>query len=899
MQSLRLLPSGRFSGPLIIAVVTVAVWLGGFTSVVRLTDRAVYDRVLRLAQSFRDHRPDVLLVSLGHEPRRVSTEDFVRAIGLLDELGARVVVLLDLDDETALALAELDLPHPRVVIGRTLRRSPADPSLADVAWISDPPSNVAFGVAALPPPEAGVYRHQFAALEIDGSTYPTVEAAAASAFADEARDVHSSAAPFLLNFSGGPGSLPTVDVERLLSRGLVSDLVEGRVAILGAIESDPTAGLYTASASDGPLMTALEYRGYAIDTLVSRRAIWEPPPLLNLLLIFLLVSTSSVAYHRLSPVLVDWLTPVVLVVCLLSGVLLLGLFWTWVPVSSFVVAIMLVYLLVTRSRLGQRDLALRQLLQSSAVKMRDRLWPQNFYVSQDPWPQIASMINDTLGLERAVFLERVSGEQRTREIHALNGALSAVQERRRDYTREPYLTAIHENRPVEVTDFLSPALASERQYLVPLSFAGQVLGFWALAVAKQQASAYDDLPGVLMRFGEELAELLHHRAILREKSDRSGFLKKVFSIGELDLYRRVGMALSLMKRRLDRVDSLLRGMRTPTMVYDIFGRVRESNPEMLAILTEERLAPYEMTALDTVVALTGETPTKVRKYLRHVILEQGSISLRANLPSRQGSKFLLALRPLVDEGEPDGYGEPAPFGVFGFGLELVNTTALEQLTEMKAELSRRLGIQVRNNLASIQMSSSLLGRKDAPKEVREEAVQLLDRKIQSTVEIVGDCQDYLALDVEEPSPQQGCPTSARPILSDVLSELSSEFEERHIDVKLDEPALMNQVFAEEGQLRTLLRSILAYLTRDASDGSDIRATIEEAETFTSFRFSNEGYGIPGEDLNRFLSGEGTGSDDSRGLRDGMRWVRQWGGSFEADSRVGEGTQFVFALRRFL
>lgn len=145
LRYLRLLPAGRFSGPLIIVAVTLIVWLGSFTSVLRLSDRAVYDRFLHLAQSFRDHRPNVLLVNLGAESRQMPTRDLVTAIGLLDELGARVVVLLDLDHETALALTERALPHPRVVIGRKLRRNLVDSSMTGgaseiVRWRAAEPS---------------------------------------------------------------------------------------------------------------------------------------------------------------------------------------------------------------------------------------------------------------------------------------------------------------------------------------------------------------------------------------------------------------------------------------------------------------------------------------------------------------------------------------------------------------------------------------------------------------------------------------------------------------------------------------------------------------------------------------------------------------------------------------
>jgi signal transduction histidine kinase len=403
-----------------------------------------------------------------------------------------------------------------------------------------------------------------------------------------------------------------------------------------------------------------------------------------------------------------------------------------------------------------------------------------------------------------------------------------------------------------------------------------------------------------MRFGEQLGELLHHRAILRDDLDRSGVLQKIFSIGELNLYRKVGMVLSLMKRRLDRVDSLLEGMKTPIIVYDIFGRVRECSVEMLNILSDEDVAPYEMTALDTLVAVTGEPVAKLRKYLRQVILDHQNITLRVRLSSRQGSKFLLALRPFVDGGDLDTSGEPAPFGTFGFCLELVDTTAVEKLTEMKAELSQRLGIQVRNNLAAIQMSSALLANEKAPQEMRQEAGDLLDNKIQSTVDIMGECQDYLALELEAPAPQRGYPLSFKPILSDVLSELKADLDERRVGVTLDEPALMNQVFADEAQVRTVLRSVFTYLLRDALDDTNIHVTITEAETSTSFRVSNEGYGIPEEDLTRYLSSDGeVSSDDVRGLQDGMRWVTQWGGSFEAHSRVGEGTEFRCSLRRFL
>lgn len=102
------------------------------------------------------------------------------------------------------------------------------------------------------------------------------------------------------------------------------------------------------------------------------------------------------------------------------------------------------------------------------------------------------MVRQSLDLGWLIFLERPPGQHHVREIAALNCQFADIDERRRDYRRAPYSDAIAENRLIRLRRLFLKLDPGMDQYMTPLTFGGEVLGFWAMGIAPEKSRLLPD-----------------------------------------------------------------------------------------------------------------------------------------------------------------------------------------------------------------------------------------------------------------------------------------------------------------------------------------------------------------------------------------------------------------------
>ena len=104
-------------------------------------------------------------------------------------------------------------------------------------------------------------------------------------------------------------------------------------------------------------------------------------------------------------------------------------------------------------------------------------------------------------------------------------------EQRRDYQRAPYSDAIKASGVVLVTrPFFKQLTESERQYITPLMYAGDIRGFWALTVSTQPDFDEQAFCHNVNAFAKQVGELLfHHKIYSAEQSKRNSLLAKVMT----------------------------------------------------------------------------------------------------------------------------------------------------------------------------------------------------------------------------------------------------------------------------------------------------------------------------------------------------------------------------------
>jgi histidine kinase len=231
--------------------------------------------------------------------------------------------------------------------------------------------------------------------------------------------------------------------------------------------------------------------------------------------------------------------------------------------------------------------------------------------------------------------------------------------------------------------------------------------------------------------------------------------------------------------------------------------------------------------------------------------------------------------------------------------EIVDTTSVARLSDLKSQLTGRLGVQIRDDLATVEMASSILGIADLPRSRYRAIADVLRSKVEKTVHTLTECRHYLDLNSGLDGLER-FPVDPRPLLLEAVERTRIQAAQEGLTIEIKEPKFVSYVLASADKLRQILLSILGLLCQDAADNSTVLVRVTEDVDVVAFDFSNMGFGIPNELLHEYLHGEeALASADFQNLQAAVRWIEAWGGHLEAVSGVGVGMHFTVHLAKFI
>ena len=880
--------------------ISVAIWSLGTLGAFRTLDGVAYDLSMRLRGGFLRETARVLIVEL---PGHASSEDgpgIASLIRRLHELGAKAIVFTFLPpasaDEVWLEAEKMG----RVILPQIVSSDPFRPGelKAVLPRVPENRPGVSTGVLESPPGIAGVYRSHFGRFVVDGAVLPSLEARAAEKVLGAPREL--TGREFLIDFRGGPESLPTVPVDRVLSGDLIPEMVKERTVLIGVTPPPPSHGLSTPTTAGAQTMSLLEYQGHALNTLLSNREIHELGDGWRLAVLLGIAVLSNAAYQWFSIQIASWLTAGLIAAYGAGSLAAFTLAGLWLPLTESVLAQVGLYLMALRHRAIRLTASLQKAISDSSAKLKDKYWPLHSRGQAPSWPLIANMINQTLDLNKLIFLEADTREGRVREILALHCTLDDIVERRRDYNRPPYCDALKMKGPLKVKKFLRTKNPKEEHYLSPLVFSGELLGFWAIGIDAEKVSATPQFGALLKDYGARMSEILYHaRKEGQKESLLDGLKRRLGTECTDETYQELSATLGLLHQRLSTLDLLINRLGSGIIVYDIFGRVLQVNEVMLSLLRRENLAPFEMTALDIILALSDFDLSKSRRMLRRVIVENGAVTFPVTLRSAGGSRFLLHMRPLLEDAEGDAASTARRIGSKSILCEILDTSSLTSTYELKNRLMDRLSLELRGGLGAVQLSASLLRKSNVADEDRVKIACLMDSKVTEVMGTIGECHQYLNIDSDSDDLER-FPVDPRASLESALEEAKEPARRRGVEIQLHEPNFTSYVFASTKRLKDLFSAILKVLCQDAADNSRVVVKVSENEDVVAFDFSNVGFGIPNELLQSYVFGDHEiASEEFQRIKSAARLVEAWGGVLEASSGVGVGIHFTLHLVKFL
>lgn len=245
--------------------VAMTVWICHEDGLLSRPEALLYRWGLELASLGQQSSSPLLLVEVSPTQLRLQEATMLPSLlSTLEQLGARVVVFNFLPMNVQPAFYQEAVRYGNVFFGRGLALATDEQETRTLAALPAAAEGlpIQWGIVQLPPTVRGLSRSQFQRFIIAGTSYPALEMAVAA---------HHPVTPlpfaqdtYVVNFRGGPGSLPRINGEQVLAGELVAELVAGHTVLIGAGADDLTPGVYTPT-SGARFMSVLEYQGTAVN----------------------------------------------------------------------------------------------------------------------------------------------------------------------------------------------------------------------------------------------------------------------------------------------------------------------------------------------------------------------------------------------------------------------------------------------------------------------------------------------------------------------------------------------------------------------------------------------------------------------------------------------------------
>ncbi|WP_166263605.1 hypothetical protein [Marinobacter caseinilyticus] len=711
-----------------------------------------------------------------------------------------------------------------------------------------------------------------------------------------------------VNFLYLNAGLPLVGAEQVRSGALIPELVAAKTVLIGAVEPHFASSFRTPT-TDGTL-SYLQLQGLIWETQVNQAAVLPTPMWQTLLAVFLLTCFNLLIFQPLTTRQALAVSTILVAAILTLAAFLLKARFQVLPVTELGLSQIACLVFIRQIRWSRIDKAMESMLTEAQSLLAERLTPTEFHQTENPWSQIIVLINQQLNLNRSILLEKVPQDHRVREIQALNCSLDHIAEKRRDYQRKPYSDAIELAGPLQLTGtYFKDVTEGELEYIAPLMFGNQILGFWALTVKTDAQWNREAFEHNIANFSRQIAELVYHRDQWQRDQRRNK--SKSHSIltlqGGRQVHTELEGALFLLQKRLDELEDVFSGLSSAAVLFNLFGQIKLVNHRMESLANQAGLTLYKTTAVELLSHLCEISLDAARRHLRHVTLKQLPVTLtvRRMIPDK---RFVLNMRPIRPDADTQvgdlNAREVEPFELVGILFELVDVSHTEQLLFLRDDLYGQFARELKNQLNRITLAVTQIARLNDADPQRPVLVDTVDQSVSLSVQLLENLGKKYRNDNEDSDFKMTAPVNAIRVLQEAETACSKLLERSRVTFKKQFPISTNLISVDGERLKLVILSIIELLAKDGVPDSQITIMIKEqsrdGKLQTCIFFNNEGYGMPQSTLDAILARDASmllGSSDQVEHCIGiLRTVEYYGGTFTVQSEVGNGFRISLCFR---
>ena len=887
----------HFFGLYLGVALCLLVWGLSISGLLNTPSSLIYDFFVRITPEQTKASEEILLVEAEYQSRFEGDETWVRLLDTLDHKGAKQVVFLFFPENVSSRFYQTASDLDYVLFGQELTQQSINKQGTNRLLPLPPQTDgIKLRIGALPPPLTayGIHRDYQVSIPLGKRSLSHVTLLAAQ---ERTGKKYNPSNPFRIDFVGQHRSLPKISLSRVVSEDIIQELIKDKTVLVGFTPPFPFTGFSTPVTPDSASMSPLEYHGLALQTLLHHTELRFPYSWEILIYLFLLIGLALIVHQTFGPFIHFLMGVLLFLVVPVACWLLLVFTKTWFPIVEFLLTFSLFLLFIfARDRLLRNRIAWQILLDQS-LKKKEKVMPKSFFRSDDYWPLVINMVKQTLNIRRTIFLETVEGDHRVREVIALNISLEEIQERRRDYHRTPYKTAIEKNTAIQVDSYFKSLGDDELSYLVPLNFFGQVQGFWAFTIDIEARSQTQEILNTANILAREIGEMLFRRKQWVEEGRwQNNPLRKLLNMEKHhEPYYEVTRITAFLVRRLSVLEAVFNTLETGTILYTTFGMVIQSNRRMTQLSKALDINAYGMSALDFGMHLTGKNPEKMRQILGRVIVKRETIQLSISAVGDIKQDMTLTIRPLT---APDDMvvdkNKSHPIEMNGFLFEIIDVPNLTNSNHKQKRLYR-------NDLRHLQEKlRSFSGKMEALLNARqnkngEETYQPLMQEYDAIIHSIQSFEQRTQQELTTENPDI-FPINLLETINNTIENVQADAKKHNIHISVQSADTIPLVQAAPEGITDLLGAIISLLIADALDDSTIIISVNLHQDEIICSLVNVGIGMPPETFQRFMaSPDRADRDEFQIIHRVLPNLQQWQATFSGTSDFGQGLSFKLLL----
>ena len=537
------------------------------------------------------------------------------------------------------------------------------------------------------------------------------------------------------------------------------------------------------------------------------------------------------------------------------------------------------------------------ILSHMSKRLQDKVTYQTFYNSATYWKELISFVDQLLPIKKTILFEKLPNDTRIKEVASQYCDFQEIEELRRDYTRDPYALAI-KNKTITVPNrpfFLKEEGSDELEFIVPLLYHNQVIGFWAILFERNAYEQIHNAKFIINNLAKEIAELLFQRLQFHQAKVAPQYLKRLFSMqvkdSNIHSFKR---NFAIIEKRMLLNETIFDSIHSNIISYNLFGQIIQINQGMNALFEEEEVSTYTLNASSMLSTFTNIEVEQGKKMVREVTFGHQEHQQFVTLKKSQ-KRFLLIISPLTREDIDNKFAGNYLFQTFGLLFSFIDFSFVEEISHLRQEVGLVSLQQFQKRLMSFEQSFGLLEANFSKPTLQQRLIEQLKQKIEKMDFTYHQLETLMHKNLSD-TQDDLYPMQILHPLTHALDYVLDKYKSKQLKVTFEKTPHLPLVLVSVNSIQQYLRVLFDFLAEDCEEQGNLFVEIEERPLVLEIVLKSDGYGMPNEQLQKYLHSLSTQTETYQVLSTIKEHCASWDAKIDFSSHLGEGIAIVLTLK---